>query len=88
MISGTSLNGIVIKANLGQWHPVEFFFKRMIPTKTWYKTYNGELLAFVEAFKTQHHYLKSYKHEVFILTNYNNLRCFMDTKSLSSRQAC
>ena len=26
------------------------------------------------------------KHEVLVLTDYNNLRCFMDTKSLSSKQ--
>ena len=38
--------------NLGQWHPLAFFFRKMIPTKTWYKIYNNELLAIVEAFKT------------------------------------
>ena len=58
----------------------------MIPTKTWYETHDDELLAIVEAFITWHHYLKSCKHEVFVLTDHNNLRRFMDTKSLSSRQ--
>ena len=60
----------------------------MIPAETQYKTHNGELLAFIEALKTWRHYLKSFKYEVFILTDYNNLSCFIDTKSLSSRQAC
>ena len=58
----------------------------MIPAETRYKTHNAELLAIVEAFKTWRHYLKGCKHEVLVLTDYNNLRRFMDTKSLSSRQ--
>ena len=57
----------------------------MIPTETWYKTYNVELLAIVETFKTWRHYLEGCKHEVFILIDYNNLRRFMDTKNLSFR---
>ena len=59
----------------------------MIPAETQYKTYNTELLAIIEAFKTWRYYLEGCKHEVLVLTNYNNLRRFMDTKSLSSRQA-
>ncbi len=52
------------------------------------KTYNQELLAIIEVFKTWHHYLEGYKYKVFIFTDYNNLRQFIDTKSLSSRQVC
>ncbi len=37
--------------NLGQWHPVAFFFRKIIPAETQYETYNGELLPIVEAFK-------------------------------------
>ena len=58
----------------------------MIPAKTQYKTHNGKLLAIVKAFKTWRHYLEGCKHEVLVLTDHNNLRRFMDTKSLSSRQ--
>ena len=58
----------------------------MIPTETRYKTNDNELLAIVEAFKTWRHYLEGCKHEVLVLTDHNNLRRFMDTKSLSSRQ--
>ena len=63
-----------------------YYFQKMIPGKTWYKTQDGELLAIVEAFKTWRHYLESCKHEVLVLTDYNNLYCFMETKSLSSCQ--
>ena len=72
--------------NLDQWHPVAFYSRKMIPAKTRYKTHHGELLAIVEAFKTWRHYLQACKHKVFLLTNHNNLRRFMNTKSLSSRQ--
>ena len=58
----------------------------MIPAETQYKTHNDKLLAIVEAFKTWRYYLKSCKHEVLVLMDNNNLRRFMDTKSLSSRQ--
>ena len=58
----------------------------MIPAKTRYETHNGELLAIVEAFKTWRHYLEGYQYKMLVLTNHNNLRRFMETKSLSSRQ--
>ena len=88
LASGTSPDGVVTKADLGQWHPVVFFSRKMIPAEIRYETHNGELLAIVEAFKTWRHYLKGCKHEVLVLTDHNNLRRFMDIKSLSSRQVC
>ncbi len=58
----------------------------MIPAETWYKTHDSELLAIVEAFNIWKHYFESCKQEVLVLTDYNNLQRFMDTKSLSSKQ--
>ena len=69
-----------------QWHPVAYFSRKMIPAETRYETHDAELLAIVEAFKTWRHYLEGCKHEVLVLTDHNNLRRFMDTKSLSSHQ--
>ena len=86
LVSGTSPDWIVTKADLGQWHPVAFFSRKMISTETWYKTYDGELLAIIKAFKTWRHYLEGCKHEILILMDHNNFRQFMDIKSLSSRQ--
>ena len=86
LASGTSLDGVVTKTDLGQWHPVAFFSRKMIPAETQYETHDGELLAIVEAFKTWRHYLEGCKDEVFVLTDSNNLRYFMNTKSLSFRQ--
>ena len=38
--------------DLGQWHLIAFFSKKVIFAKTRYKTYDRELLAIIKAFKT------------------------------------
>ena len=58
----------------------------MILVETQCETYNQELLAIVEAFKTWHHYLECWKFKVFVLINQNILCQFIDINSLSSRQ--
>ena len=60
----------------------------MIPAETRYKTHNEKFSAIVKAFKSWKHYLEGSQYEVFVLTNHNNLRPFIYTKSLNSRQAC
>ena len=57
----------------------------MISTETRYKIHNGEFLAIVEAFKTWRHYLEGCKYEVLVFIDHNNLRRFLNTKSLSSQ---
>ena len=83
LASGTNLNEVVIKVELGQWHLIAFYSKKIISIETWYKTHNGKLLAIVKAFKTWRHYLQNCKHELFVLTDHNNLYYFIDTKNLS-----
>ena len=77
---------ISTKSDFGQWYPVVYFFRKIIPAEIWYKTHDGKLQAIVEAFKTWRHYLEGCKHEVFVLNDHNNLCRFMDIKSLSSKQ--
>ncbi len=53
--SDYAIGGVFSQLNsddLGQWHPVDFFSRKMIPAETQYETHDGELLAIVEAFKT------------------------------------
>ncbi len=88
-VSGYTIVGIpsqLISDDSGRWHPVAFFFRKMILVETRYETHDGELLAMVEAFKTWRHYLEGCKYEVLMLTDYNNLQRFINTKNLSSRQ--
>ena len=86
LASGTILDVVVTKSDLGQWYPVTLFLRKIILAETQYETHDGKLLAIVEALKTWRHYLEGCKHELLILTDHDNLRHFMDTKSLSSRQ--
>ena len=74
-VLGHAIDGVLsqLTNDLSRWHPVAYFLRKMIPAKTWYKTYNNKLLAIVEAFKIWRHYLKSCKHEVLVLTDHNNL---------------
>ena len=54
-VSGYAIGVILsqlILDNLSQWHLVIFFFQKIIPAETKYKTHNDEILAIVEAFKT------------------------------------
>ena len=90
-VSGYVISGVfsqLTSDNSSQWHLVAFFSRKMIPTEIRYETHNGELLAIVEAFKTWKHYLEGSQHKVLVLINYNNLRGFIKTKNLSSRQVC
>ncbi len=73
------------KSEISQWHPVAFFSWKMILAETRYKTYDKELLAIIDTFKTWRHFLEGCKHKVVVLIDHNNLRQFIDTKSLSSR---
>ena len=72
--------------NSSQWYLVAYFFWKIISAETWYKTHNEGLFAIVELFKSWKQYLKDCNYEVLVLTNHNNFRQFMDTKSLSSCQ--
>ena len=73
--SGYAIGGVLsqLTNDSGQWHPVAYFLHKIIPAKTRYETYDGELLVIVEAFKTWRHYLEGCKHEVFVFTDHNNL---------------
>ena len=72
--------------DLGQWHSVTFFSRKIILAEIRYETHNDELLAIIETFKTWRHYLEGFEYEVFMLINLNNLRQFMNKKSLSFRK--
>ena len=51
--SGYAIGGILsqLTPESGQWHPVAFFSRKMIPAETRYETHDQELLAIVEALK-------------------------------------
>ena len=87
-VSGYAIGGIFsqMTSETGQWYLVAYYSQKMISAKMCYKTHDTEWLAIIEAFKNWRHYLEDYQYNILVLTDHNNLRRFMDTKSLSSRQ--
>jgi hypothetical protein len=69
------------------WHPVAFWSRKLSGAERNYSTHDGELLAIVEAFKHWRHYLEGSRFTIEVVTDHNNLRYFMETKYLESRQA-
>ncbi len=87
--SGYAIGGILSQLtsdDLGRWHSIAFFSRKMIPAENWYETHDGKLLVIIEVFKTWRHYLEGCKHDILVLTDHNNLQRFIDMKSLSSKQ--
>lgn len=68
------------------WHPVAFWSRKMNPAERNYETHDGELLAIVMSFKQWRHYLQGAQHTVTVISDHNNLKYFMTTKSLNGRQ--
>lgn len=71
----------------GQWRPVAFWSRKLIPAETRYETHDQELLAIVAAFKQWRHYLEGSTYIIEVLTDHNNLVAFQTLKSLNGRQA-
>jgi hypothetical protein len=70
----------------GQWKPIAFWSRKLIPAETRYETHDQELLAIVAAFRHWRHYLEGAAHTVEVLTDHNNLVAFQKMKSLNGRQ--
>jgi len=69
------------------WRPVAFFSKKFAGPEVRYDTHDKELMAIWAAFKHWRHYLEGAAHTIRVLSDHNNLRYFMTTKSLTARQA-
>ncbi len=68
-------------------HLVAFWSYKLTGAKWHYTTYNSKLLTIIECFKKQRHYLKGLHYVIKVLTDYNNLYYFINTKYLESCQA-
>lgn len=67
-------------------HLIAYYLHKILPAQQNYKTYDAELLAIVQGFKTLRHYFKRAAYIILIFINYINLKKFMETTCLSSRQ--
>ncbi len=69
-----------------QWRFVAFFSRKMIFAEMNYETHDQELLIIVECFKHWRHYLKKNYHTMKVFIDHNNLKDFMNVKTLNERQ--
>jgi hypothetical protein len=61
------------------------FQKKMSPAKLNYNIYDKKLLAIVIAFQKWRIYLKRFKYQIKVLTNYKNLTYFITIKALNRK---
>jgi hypothetical protein len=69
-----------------QWRFVTFFSRKMILAEMNYKTHDQKLLIIVECFKHWKHYLKKNYRIMKVFIDHNNLKDFMNVKTLNERQ--
>jgi hypothetical protein len=68
----------------GQWRPVDFFSRKLVAAEYNYDTHDQELLAIVKSLEHWRQYLEGVHFE--LLTDHQNLKWFMETKTLNHRQ--
>ena len=86
--SAFAIAGILSQPDdVGNWRPVAFWSRKMIPAEQNYETHDQELLAIVATFKQWRHYLERSLYPIEVLTDHHNLRGFMKLKELAPRQA-
>ena len=72
-----------VLAKKAKWRLVAFYSKKMELAKRNYKTHDSKLLAIVKSFVHWRHYLEGSQHPIQVLSDYNNLKYFMETTVLS-----
>jgi hypothetical protein len=69
-----------------QWRFVAFFSRKMILAEMNYETHDQKLLIIVECFKHWRHYLKKNYYTMKVFIDHNNLKDFMNVKTLNEKQ--
>jgi hypothetical protein len=69
-----------------QWRFVAFFSRKMIFAEMNYETHDQKLLIIVKCVKHWRHYLKKNYHTMKVFIDHNNLKDFMNVKTLNERQ--
>ena len=82
-----TLNDILLQQDdEDHWHSIAYYFKKLILAKCNYEVHDKKLLTIVDSFKQWRHYLEKVKHDILILIDHHNLKQFMKTTRLLSRQ--
>ncbi|PRP74178.1 retrotransposon nucleocapsid protein, partial [Planoprotostelium fungivorum] len=84
--SDFAISGVLSQRHKDGVHPVGFMSRKMQPAELNYDTYDKELLAIIESLKGWRHYTMETSTPFEIITDHNNLKYFMTSKSLNRRQ--
>jgi transposase InsO family protein len=71
----------------GDWHPVAYFSKTMLPAECNYSIHDKEMLAIVRSFEQWRAELEGTPVPIQIFSDHKALEYFMTTKALTGRQA-
>jgi len=87
--SGGAISGILSQKVQDEqrgalWRPIAFFSRKMSKAEYNYDTHDKELLAIDKSLAHWRHYLQGIPFDLF--TDHNNLKWFMETKTLNYRQ--
>jgi hypothetical protein len=82
------LGGILLQLQpSGEWHPVAYYSKTMIPAEINYPIHDKEMLAIIRALEAWRPELEGSINCIRIVSDHKALEYFMTTKALSGRQA-
>ncbi|PRP72842.1 retrotransposable element protein, partial [Planoprotostelium fungivorum] len=84
--SDFAISGVLSQRHKDGLHPVGFMSRKMQPAELNYDTHDKELLAIIESLKGWRHYTMETSTPFEIITDHNNLKYFMTSKSLNRRQ--
>jgi len=82
------LGGVLLQLQpSGEWHPVAYYSKTMIPAEINYPIHDKEMLAIIRALEAWRPELEGSPIRIRIVSDHKALEYFMTTKALSGRQA-
>ena len=84
--SNFALGCILSQRHEGRLHPVAFHSRKMSPAERNHDIHDKEMLVIVDAFKVSRHYCHGAR-TIPVYTDHNNLKYFMEAKTLNGRQA-
>jgi hypothetical protein len=84
--SDFAISGILSQEHPDGVHPVGFMSRKLKQAELNYDTHDKEMLAIIESLKAWRHFCMETTKPVQILTDHNNLKYFMSTKTLNRRQ--
>ena len=79
--------GVLSQQHDGDWFPVAYFSKTMLPAELNYAVHDKEMLAIIRSFANWRAELAGTPHQVRVVTDHKALEYFMTSKQLNARQA-